>query len=187
MSLCIIEKTKGSFRLSGLKHTPKPKDCTFISKGDIRERMHTSSEKIQQPNKPLTDVQLAMFTAHLEDYDIRPNRFYFDKVNRANLFHDVLLLGDDLRITVHNGKDHFKIFDVVANNKEDALAFDKIMAERSRLIKLHDEKKAQGFGSRENAERYHDIMMTGVANYRNWPEITPIEDELALQSLSSAS
>lgn len=134
-----------------------------------------TNEDLLTPNMPLSEIQQKAFEYYLADYDI--TNYYFSSVNRANLFHDILSLAEDLRIAVHHGAGDMKVFEVLATSKEEAQSLDDTMAERTRLIKLHDNKEAERFKSRDEAEFYHEIMMQGVSNYRNWPEIKPINDQ----------
>lgn len=125
--------------------------------------------------KKLNKAQQALFDAHIADYSIPDNKHYFGEVSRANLFHDILNLGDDCRLACLHSSNDFKIFDVVTTTKEETEAFDAVMEQRTNLIKLFDERKNKRlFNGKKEYDLYHSAMMKAVGNYRNWPEVEEI-------------
>jgi hypothetical protein len=143
----------------------------------MKERNMNPEQDLSIPNKMLNKTQYALLTAHREEFNIDEMHHYFSSIDRANLFHNILSFGDDLRIAVYNGSGDMKVYDVIANNKEDAQSFDDVVAQRDRIFKAYSEKMKSRDTSQEEREHYTHIMRTAKANYRYWPKVELIQEE----------
>lgn len=120
----------------------------------------------------LTQEQTARFHQYLESVGIKPADCVMDSVSRKCIFHDVISLGDDLRIVKTLTGKTFHIAQVVASTKETALAFDAVIAKRNDAIADFDMRHEKHLFKDKADRQTHLISRREAVNlYRFWPRI----------------
>ncbi|MCF2903255.1 hypothetical protein L1267_23075 [Pseudoalteromonas sp. OFAV1] len=123
----------------------------------------------QTPNLTLSNSDQALLDSYIKDYGI--DKYYFDLVNRCNIFHEVIFLSETAAIAVYNGS-NFKVIEVLTNNRDDTTSLREVIQRRDNAIYACRNIKSSTLLSKDAREALLDEQRNAVSNYRNWPNVS---------------
>ena len=122
--------------------------------------------RIGELNIPLSEDQKKHLHNHIAE--IHADKvIVFDKVDRADLFHEPKRLADDLYIA-SRVFDKLVIIDIIATNELDCIDFDDIVTERNNKLKAHDELRKSRNIHGPDLVNAKTALIESVSEYRTW-------------------